>query len=197
MELKLHTAAVEILNVIRPTVAVCVFQVFVVHAIQKHPECREKLNADPVYLHAFVQEVRRFYPFFPGLMAFVAETFKWKGYEFPKDTLVVIDIHGTNHDQRSFEDPETFRPERFLKFDTGANAFSFIPQGGGDPNVHHRCAGEMITLDLMKLTARFFSTKVSFQIQNSSSLEIDVTRVPALPKGGLVIKNVRFHFLGS
>jgi len=196
-ELKLHTAAVEILNMIRPTVAVSVYQVFVAHAIYKHPECCDKLNSSSEYLHAFVQEVRRFYPFFPGLMAFVAETFEWKGYQFPKDTLVVIDIHGTNHDKRTFAEPETFNPERFVKYDDKSNAFSFIPQGGGDPNIHHRCAGEMITLDLMKLTARFFSSKVSFDVQDASSLEVDETRVPALPRSGFVIKNVRYKFLNA
>lgn len=39
-----HVAAVEILNVIRPIVAVGVYVTFVAHALNQFPECRRKLE---------------------------------------------------------------------------------------------------------------------------------------------------------
>ena len=70
-----HVAAVELLNVIRPTVAVSRYLVFCAHALHEHPEWRERLRENDTYLEPFVQEVRRFYPFFPFAAARVKETF--------------------------------------------------------------------------------------------------------------------------
>ncbi|HKG90302.1 MAG TPA: cytochrome P450, partial [Gemmatimonadaceae bacterium] len=60
-------AAVELINVLRPTVAVERFVTFAALALHEHAESRERLAAgdEPAYLDSFVQEVRRFYPFFP------------------------------------------------------------------------------------------------------------------------------------
>jgi fatty-acid peroxygenase len=61
-----EVATVELLNVLRPTVAVAWYVTFVALALHEHPGCREKLRAgEDHYDELFVQEVRRFYPFFP------------------------------------------------------------------------------------------------------------------------------------
>src|SRR3712207_8802226 len=52
----------------------------------------------------FVQEVRRYYPFFPFIVALAREDFDWKGYHFEKGTLTVLDLYGTNHDARLWEE---------------------------------------------------------------------------------------------
>src|SRR5690606_27954577 len=66
------TAAVELLNVLRPTVALSVYFVFLVHALHVHPEYRDRLqHHDGHFATAFLQEVRRFYPFFPAVPAIV------------------------------------------------------------------------------------------------------------------------------
>jgi fatty-acid peroxygenase len=59
-------AAVELLNVLRPTFAVARFIVFVALALHEHPAVAARLRTgDERRLLAFVEEVRRFYPFFP------------------------------------------------------------------------------------------------------------------------------------
>lgn len=51
-----HVAAVELLNVLRPTVAVAVYITFIAHALHHHPEARRKLaDGEPGYAHLFVQ----------------------------------------------------------------------------------------------------------------------------------------------
>src|SRR3546814_10503319 len=96
----------------------------------------------------FVQEVRRFSPFVPAVAALGRREFEWRGYHFPSGRRVILDLYGTNHDARTWNAPEAFRPERFREWDE--SPFNFIPQGGGDHNVNHRCPGEWITIRLMK-----------------------------------------------
>jgi len=184
-------AAVELLNVLRPTVAVSVYIVFLVHALHRHPELRERLTGgDPAYTLAFVHEVRRYYPFFPSAPARVREAFVWKGYRFPAKTRVMLDLHGINHDASTWRDPEQFRPERFGEWDR--SAFNFIPQGTGDHRINHRCPGEWITIELMKLALEFFVKRISYQVPEQD-LSIDETRLPALPRSRLIISQVRLQ----
>lgn len=123
-----HDAAVELINVLRPTVAVARYGVFCALALHAYPAWREALRGkDSSYLDIFVQEVRRFYPFFPFVAARVRSTFAWHGYEFPQGTRALLDLYGTNHDAAIWKDPHTFLPERFSQREN--NCFDFIPQG--------------------------------------------------------------------
>lgn len=71
------TAAVELLNVVRPTTAVAWFVAFTAHALHRWPEHREALaGGDPRYAAAFAHEVRRFYPFAPFLGGLAARDLK-------------------------------------------------------------------------------------------------------------------------
>ncbi len=79
------------------------------------------------YQKMFVQEVRRFYPFFPFVAARVKQDFTWNGYQFTEGTLTLLDLYGTNHDQKLWEHPNMFYPERFAQWQ--GSPFSFIPQG--------------------------------------------------------------------
>lgn len=184
-----RTAAVELLNVLRPTVAVSVFIVFVAHALHRHPRIAAALSVDdPAYESAFVHEVRRFYPFFPAVPARVRSSFRWDGYEFPARMRVMFDLHGTNHDARAWEAPDEFRPQRFLHWN--GDAFTFVPQGGGDHLANHRCPGEWITVELMRQSAQFLARDMSWDVP-PQDLSIDTRRLPALPRSRLVLASVR------
>lgn len=181
-------AAVELLNILRPTVAVSVFITFTAHALHQFPACRQKFRANDGYLECFVQEVRRWYPFFPAVMARVRREFEWKGYRFPRGRRVVLDLYGTNRDPRAWDAPEEFWPERFQGWD--GSPFRFIPQGGGDHHRNHRCPGEWITTELMKVACEFLTEQIVFDVPDQD-LRIDMSRLPALPKSRFVISNVR------
>ncbi|MFD5337577.1 cytochrome P450 family protein [Streptomyces hawaiiensis] len=61
-------AAVELLNVIRPTTALSWFVAFAAHALHRWPEHKERLRSGEAgFATAFAHEVRRFYPFAPFL----------------------------------------------------------------------------------------------------------------------------------
>lgn len=184
-----HVAAVELLNVIRPTVAVSVYIVFVAHALHVHPQLHEKLQSnDDGYAERFVQEVRRYYPFFPAVAARTRQRFEWNGYPFSEGQRVLLDLYGTNQDRRTWKDPEEFEPERFSQW--GASPFNFVPQGGGSHHADHRCPGEWIALELMKLATEFFTRRVTYEVPEQD-LSIDWSRLPALPRSRFVIRNIR------
>lgn len=188
-----RVAAVELLNVLRPTVAVAVYLVFAAHALHQHPECRQRLQSgEDGYAEWFVQEVRRFYPFFPSVLALVRQDFEWKGYPFPQGQRVVLDLYGTNHDARTWDARDEFRPERFRQWD--ASPFNFIPQGGGDHVLNHRCAGEWITIALMKVALSYLAGRLTYDVPDQD-LRIDYARLPALPRSRFVLRNVRLEDL--
>lgn len=183
-----RVAAVELLNILRPTIDVARYVVFGAHALHRLPEWQHQLRTgDEEDLELFVQEVRRFYPFFPFAAARVRTSFSWKGYRFPEGWRTILDLYGTNHDARSWDDPDTFRPERFREWDE--NAYDFIPQGGGDPSTGHRCPGEWITIALMKRALRLLTESMSYEVPNQD-LRMPLSQMPALPNSGFVISHV-------
>lgn len=181
--LPLKHAAVELINLLRPTVAVERYVTFVALALHDHPAARERIaSGDEDYLECFVQEVRRFYPFFPMVAGRVRTPFEWRGHRFRRGDWVMLDLYGTNHDPRSWSRPDVFDPERFRGWP--GNAFRLIPQGGGDHFTNHRCAGEWITIELMKRAARLLTTGMRYDVP-AQDLTIDVTRMPAVPRSGM------------
>nr|WP_249435759.1 cytochrome P450 [Paenibacillus sp. Marseille-Q4541] len=184
-----ETAAVEIINIIRPIVAVSIYITFTALAVIQQPEEREKLTAgDESYLQNFVQEVRRFYPFFPFTGARVKETFTWQGYEFKKGELILLDLYGTNHHPDLWDQPEQFKPDRFK--DWRGTPFNFIPQGGGDHDTGHRCAGEFITLEIMKESLDYLANKITYDIPEQD-FSYSFNDMPSLPHSNIVLKNIR------
>jgi fatty-acid peroxygenase len=136
----------------------------------------------------FVQEVRRFYPFFPLVAARVRNSLAWNGYRFAQGTRVLLDLYGTNHDQRLWDRPEVFQPLRFREWN--GSAFNFVPQGGGDHAVHHRCPGEWITIALMKQALAFMTRSMTYDVPKQD-LRVRLSRMPAIPRSRFVIQNAR------
>ncbi len=181
-------AAVEVINVIRPALAISYYLSFIGVALHKKPEYRRKLQFDDGSLNEwFVNEIRRFYPLAPFTAARVKKNFEWNNYEFTKGTLVFLDIYNTNLDPRIWKKPEEFYPERFASWKP--NAFNFIPQGGGDFFGGHRCAGEWITIALMKQAITFLTSKLDYLVPEQD-LSFSKTRVPTFPKSRFLMGNV-------
>ncbi|MEK4443310.1 MULTISPECIES: cytochrome P450 [Niallia] len=182
-------AAIELINVLRPIVAIATFITFSALAFHEYKEERVKLRtADDRHLDMFVHEVRRYYPFGPFLGARVRTNFMWKNQEFKEGTLVLLDIYGTNHDARLWENPNQFNPSRFENWQGGL--YDFIPHGGGDPAKGHRCPGEGVTVELMKVVLRTLATKMDYNVPNQD-LHYDLSEMPTLPKSGFIMSNIK------
>ncbi|MEK4825951.1 cytochrome P450 [Niallia sp. FSL W8-0951] len=182
-------AAIELINVLRPIVAIATFITFSALAFHEYKEQREKLRtADDRHFDMFVHEVRRYYPFGPFLGARVRTNFMWKNQEFKEGTLVLLDIYGTNHDARLWENPNQFNPSRFENWQGGL--YDFIPHGGGDPAKGHRCPGEGVTVELMKVVLRTLATELDYDVP-VQDLHYDLSQMPTLPKSGFIMNNVK------
>lgn len=184
-----HIAAVELINVLRPTVAVDRFVTFAALALHQHPQSRLFVEAGrDETLEAFAQEVRRFYPFFPVVGGRALAGFESGGHGFSPGDWVLLDLYGTDHDPRIWGDPDVFRPGRFVGHEV--NPFQLIPQGGGDHRTGHRCPGEWITLALVKRAVHLLTQATAYDVP-PQDLRIPLNRFPTLPKSRFVITNVR------
>lgn len=183
------TAAIELINVLRPTVAVFLYILFVAMALHEHPEVRRSLRGGSERdREDFVQEVRRFYPFFPFIGGRVVQPFDWRGHRFAAGDWVLLDLYGTNHDPRTWGDPEVFRPARFRERETATA--DLVAQGAGDHRFDHRCPGEWITIDLMARATRLLADTMDYDVP-PQDLMLDFSSMPALPPSGVVLSNVR------
>ncbi|MFJ7158213.1 cytochrome P450 [Streptomyces sp. NPDC101118] len=195
-----HTAAVELLNVVRPTVAIAWFAAFAAHALHAWPAEAARLRADGAdgpggaggtdrtdRARAFAHEVRRYYPFAPFAAGRAATDLEWQGEHIPEGTLVLLDLYGQDHDPRTWHDPERFDPERFAGGPPDPD--TLVPQGGGDPTTGHRCPGEDITIAVLTVLAARLAAQ-EYAVPDHQDLSIPLRRVPTRPRSGVVITPV-------
>ena len=182
------TAAVELINVLRPTQAVARFVVFAALALHRHPEVAPRLRAgDEALLRSFAQEVRRMTPFLPMIGGRARRAFDWGGLRVARGDWVLIDLFATCRHPDLWPEPETFRPDRVL--DRAPTPHDLIPQGAGDARTTHRCPGEAITLALTRMAARMLACGMRYEVP-PQDLRVDLRRIPALPASGMVLWNV-------
>ena len=190
--LDLQIAAVELINIIRPIVAIATYITFGALALLQYRDCREKMKSgDGEYMQMFVQEIRRFYPFTPFISARARRDFYWKNCRFTAGAMVLFDAYGTDHDVGLWDRPQEFWPERFAHREE--NQFDFVPQGGGDYDKGHRCAGELVTVDVMKESLDFLVNEINYSVPEQD-LGYSLWRMPTLPRSrflmcGVIRKN--------
>ncbi|HLQ74417.1 MAG TPA: cytochrome P450 [Alloiococcus sp.] len=188
--LPVEVAAVELLNIIRPTLALTVWAALMGHALFSQDDIYNELKDDFDRLQdSFIQELRRYYPFFPMLPAISLRDVEVDGYTIPEDSWVVLDIYGTNHDSRHIENPETFKVDRYVenaKDISYEEEYEMIAQGGGDFRSMHRCAGEWITLHTLRVLSDHLVNKFDFTIPEQD-FEIALDHFPTYPQDGVLL----------
>lgn len=184
-----ETVAMEVINILRPIVAISIFINFLLLALHHYPEEKIKLLSDNrEYAHMFIQEVRRYYPFFPFAAALVKNEFMWKGYRFEENTLTLLDLYGTNHDPEVWENPDLFLPQRFENWE--GSPFGFIPQGGGEYLTGHRCAGEWATIEILEVSLDYLLKKIEYDIPDQD-LSYSLTSIPSIPHSKIILQNIK------
>ena len=185
-QLPIETAAVELINILHPTTAVAWYGVFAALALHEHPAHRDAME-DETFRLAFVDEVRRFYPFFPVVAGRALESFAWLGRDFVPGDWVMLDLYGTNRDPALWPQPARFDPGRFLAREP--TPFDLIPQGGGHYRDGHRCPGEPATRLLLDVLVQALARR-RYDVPEQD-LSIDLGRLPARPASGFVVENLR------
>lgn len=112
-----------------------------------HEELDEVLGGDPpefddlsdlTYTEKVVKESMRVYPPFHAVLREPVRDVEIGGYEIPEGALVATPQWVVHRDDRWFDDPEAFRPERWTEaFESDLPDFAYFPFGGGP----RRCLG--------------------------------------------------------
>lgn len=194
--LPVDVAAVELLNIIRPTLALTVWAALMGHALFSRSDIYEKLSENFEDLQdSFIQEMRRFYPFFPALPAISLQEVEVDGYVIPKDSWVALDLYGTNHDARTIDQPEEFVVDRYVddaERISYEEEYEMIAQGGGDFRSMHRCAGEWITLHTLRVLSDQLVNKYSFSVPEQD-FDIPMDQFPTYPNSKVLLYKEESH----
>lgn len=175
-------AGVELLNLLRPAVAIAYLGSFAVLALEDHPEWRERLahRGSAGLRRSFSQEVRRTCPFVPALAGRLRRPVDWEGHKLDSGARVVLDVPGTNRDPAVWERPDDFDPGRFDGSDI--DPYELVPQGGGHVE-GHRCPGEGVTLAVLDATLEAFTATAWHPVGRGH----DEIRIPARERLTLVV----------
>lgn len=184
-------AGVELQNSMRPMIAVARFVAFAAKELHDRPEWRARIATesaerdslvDGPLATAFAQEIRRTAPFVPILPGWALTDIELDGETVPAGGRVVLDILGTDTDDRSWDNANEFEPERFVGVGDYEALPAFIPHGGGDPANGHRCPGEKLAIaGLAAAVAALSDPRV--RILNTG-LAVNRRRLPTKPASG-------------
>ncbi|MDR5698458.1 cytochrome P450 [Agromyces aerolatus] len=184
-------AGIELQNSMRPMIAVARFVAFAAKELHDRPEWRRRIAAETdersslvggPLATAFAQEIRRTAPFVPMLPGRAIADVELDGQRLGAGGRVVLDILGTNTDERSWERAEEFDPERFVGVDDYEARPAFVPHGGAEVPTGHRCPGEKLAIaGLAAAVATLSDPRVTIL---GSGLEVNRRRLPTKPASG-------------
>jgi cytochrome P450 len=130
--------------------------------LQRHPRCLQRLQDEitndtgDAYLDAVVNETFRTRPVADQVVRTLTSPTKIGGYTLPAGTTVAASILGVQLSE-AYENPEEFRPERFL--DRPPSPYTLIPFGGGV----RRCVGASFAVMEIKTILRTTLERVRIQ----------------------------------
>ncbi|KAJ4836226.1 hypothetical protein Tsubulata_023845, partial [Turnera subulata] len=100
------------------------------------------------YLHSIIKEAMRVYPAAPLLVPHEAsKECVVGGFRIPRGTILLVNAWGIQNDPNIWEDPTTFRPERFQETEGTKETLKFLPFGYG----RRSCPGEGLALRMVGL----------------------------------------------
>jgi fatty-acid peroxygenase len=188
-------AGVELQNSIRPMIAVARFVAFAAKALHDEPPWRSRIADEaaergtlvggPVAT-AFAQEIRRTGLFVPMLPGWAMEDVELDGVRLQAGGRVVLDILGTDLDDRSWNEPERFDPGRFLGVDDYEAIPAFVPHGGAGVATGHRCPGEKLAIAGLAAAVSALSDPRLHILDDG--LEVDRRRLPTKPASGARVR---------
>ncbi|WP_243059587.1 cytochrome P450 [Nocardioides sp. SR21] len=155
------------------------------HEAGKDPEllarCRRAATeGDDDYLDAVMKESMRLHPVIPMVVRTLMKPATIAGYDLPAGTTVGPSIIITHSREDNHEDPDVFRPERFLGQNPPTN--TWIPFGGGV----RRCIGAGFAL--MEGVAVLREVFAAYDVTAVGDDEPKVRNITSVPRNGARIR---------
>ncbi|KAK9165307.1 hypothetical protein Scep_000498 [Stephania cephalantha] len=130
----------------------------------------EKLPQLPYLSAVFHETLRRHSPVPLVPPRYVHEDTQLGGYHIPAGTELVINLYGCNMDEKQWEDPEGWKPERFLdsKYDQ-MDLYKTMAFGGGK----RVCAGSLQALNISCMSIARFVQDFNWRLKEGQAEDVN------------------------
>lgn len=148
---------------------------FTFYLLGKHPEYIQKLKQEidtlgdekysletifsPSIAQNVLKESMRLYPLAWSMDRQALTDDSFGNFSWEKDTILIASAYAMNRDEKNWDNPSNFKPERFFEKDTKKKMF--IPFGSGP----RYCIGEHFAMMEMVLVLRHFFSNYNFQLE--------------------------------
>ncbi|TRY85084.1 hypothetical protein DNTS_023038 [Danionella cerebrum] len=108
-------------------------------------------------MKAVMKEILRLYPVIPANARVITDKdVEVGGYVIPRNTLITLCHYATSRDPKHFQDPDSFRPERWMLRSEGVHPYASVPFGVGKRSCIGRRIAELeVYLALARILMHF------------------------------------------
>lgn len=137
------------------------------------------------YTRAVIEESMRLYPPAWSFSRMATEPVEIGGYRLDKGNLIGVTTYATHRDPRWWDEPESFRPERFLAPNPDRPRYAYLPFGGGA----RICVGNHFAMMEAQLILATISQRFSLDLPPGQLIK-PKPLITLVPKNGIAA-NVR------
>lgn len=160
---------------------------FTWYLLSQHPEVEQKLHAevddvldggpatfddlsDLEYTEQVIEESMRLYPPVPQIPRETTEPVELGGYAIPEGVTIAPSQWTIHRDDRFWDEPERFCPERFAT-ERDRPQFAYFPFGGGP----RRCIGQQFAMVEAKLILATLAHRYRLRLQSDPAVDLAVS----------------------
>lgn len=141
----------------------------------------DDLDGD-AYLDAVIHETLRSRPVVPIVGRTLRVPLTFGEYEIPAGSFAGASLYGTNHNPAVYDEPQAFRPERFL--DRKPDTYAWIPFGGGV----RRCIGAAFAQMEMKIILRAMLSRARLEAVDPRPERVRRRNITFVPEHGTTVR---------
>jgi cytochrome P450 len=154
-----------------------------VERLVRHPDVLARLRAslldgDDAYLDAVIKETLRIRPVIADVARKATGPIEIGGYTLPRGTFVLASIIALHFREDLYDDPRSFRPERFL--DGAPESYAWIPFGGGV----RRCLGAAFAHEEMRIILREIALRADLRPASPAGERPRMRNITLAPEHG-------------
>lgn len=174
--------------------------VWTIYLLLKHPEVQARLRTEieaidndvsleglarVPYLQTVIEESMRLFPPVPGLERLALRDGELGGVKIPKGSVVNLVTYSAHRHPNFWDDPESFKPERFAGANASLRRDQYFPFGGG-PRL---CIGNHFAM----LEAQILLVKMlrSYRFEFAGEEPIPQIQVTLRPHNGMPVRLIR------